>query len=26
VNIVMRPYYSWANRGLTQMKVWFPSK
>ena len=26
VNIIMRPYYSWANRGLTQMKVWFPSK
>ena len=25
-NITMRPYYSWANRGLTQMKVWFPAK
>ena len=24
-NIIMRPYYSWGNRGLTQMKVWFPS-
>ena len=24
--IVMRPYYSWGNRGLTQMKVWFPVK
>ena len=23
-NIIMRPYYSWANRGKTQMKVWFP--
>lgn len=23
-NIVMRPYYSWGNRGLTQMKIWFP--
>ena len=25
-NIIMRPYYSWGNRGLTQMKIWFPSK
>jgi DUF1680 family protein len=25
-NIIMRPYYSWGNRGLTQMKVWFPYK
>ena len=25
-DIIMRPYYSWGNRGLTQMKVWFPSK
>ena len=23
-NIIMRPYYSWGNRGLTQMKIWFP--
>ena len=23
-DIVMRPYYSWGNRGLTQMKIWFP--
>ena len=22
--IVMRPYYSWGNRGITQMKIWFP--
>jgi len=25
-NIIMRPYYSWGNRGLTQMKIWFPTK
>ena len=24
--IIMRPYYSWGNRGLTQMKIWFPGK
>jgi len=24
-DIIMRPYYSWANRGVTQMKIWFPS-
>ncbi len=24
--IIMRPYYCWGNRGLTQMKVWFPWK
>ena len=23
-NIILRPYYSWGNRGLTQMKIWFP--
>ena len=23
-DIIMRPYYSWGNRGLTQMKIWFP--
>lgn len=25
-NIKMIPYYKWANRGLTQMKIWFPKK
>lgn len=23
-NIKMIPYYTWGNRGLTQMKIWFP--
>ncbi len=23
-DVTMIPYYSWANRGITQMKVWFP--
>jgi DUF1680 family protein len=22
----MVPYYTWANRGLTQMRVWFPGE
>ncbi len=24
--VTMIPYYTWANRGITQMKVWFPKK
>ena len=26
VNIKMVPYYTWGNRGLNQMKIWFPCK
>ncbi|MCQ2983062.1 MAG: glycoside hydrolase family 127 protein [Treponemataceae bacterium] len=25
-SITMIPYYTWSNRGITQMKVWFPKK
>lgn len=25
-NIKMVPYYTWGNRGLNQMKIWFPYK
>jgi DUF1680 family protein len=26
LNITMIPYYAWSNRGVGQMKVWFPRK
>lgn len=26
VNMVFVPYYSWSNRGVGEMKVWFPQK
>lgn len=25
-NIKMIPYYKWANRGISQMKIWFPKR